>query len=58
MCIKCGLCKNLLERLVSLEDTDVDPFEKIPEDEVSLEDVPELAMDLDNSDEDEDVLID
>ena len=44
--------------LTSLEDTDVDPFEEIPEDEVSLEDVPELTMDPDNSDEDEDVVID
>ena len=50
--------KDLLERLSSLEDTDVDPFEGIPEDEVFLEDVPELTMDPDNSDEDEDVVVD
>ena len=41
MCIRYGPCKDLLERLTSLEDTDVDPFEEIPEDEVCLEDVPE-----------------
>ena len=58
MCIRHGPCKGLLERLTSLEDTDVDPFEEIPEDEVSLEDVPELTMSPDNSDEDEDVVID
>ena len=44
--------------LQSLEDTGVHPFEEIPEDEVSLEDVPELTMDQDYSDEDEDVVID
>ena len=49
MCIKYGPCKDLLERLASLEDIDVDHFEEIPEDEVSLEDVPELIMDPDNS---------
>ena len=48
-------CKNLLERLTSLKDTDVDPFEEIPEDEVSLEGVLELTMDPDNSNEDEGV---
>ena len=57
MCIKYGPCKDLLERLTSLEDTGVDPFEEIPEDEISLEDVPELTMDPDNSDEDEDVVL-
>ena len=58
MCIKYGPCKDLLERLTSLEDTSVDPFEEITEDEVSLEDVPELRMDQANSDEDEDVVVD
>ena len=58
MWIKYGPYKDLLERLSSLEDTDVDPFEEIPEDEVFLEDVPELTMDPDNSDEDEDVVVD
>ena len=58
MCTKYGPCKDLLKRLTSLEDTDGDPFEEIPEDEVSLEGVPELTMDPDNSDEDEDVVID
>ena len=58
MCIKYDPCKDLLGRLTSLEDTDVDPFEEIIEDEDSLEDVPELRMDPDNSDEDEDVAID
>ena len=58
MCIKYGPCKDLLERPTSLEDTHVDPFEEIPEDRVSLEGVPELTMDPDNSDEDENVVID
>ena len=58
MCIQYGPCKDLLERFTSLEDTDGDPSEEIPEGEVSLEDVPELIMDPDNSDEDEDVVID
>ena len=58
MCIKYEPCRDILERLASLKDTDVDPFEEIPEDEVSLEDVPELTMDPDNSDEDEDVVVD
>ena len=53
MCIRCGSCKDLLECLTSLEDTGVDPFEEFPEHEASLEGVPELAMDSDNSDEDE-----
>ena len=38
MCIKYGPCKDLLERLTSLEDTNADPCEEIPEDEVFLED--------------------
>ena len=58
MSIKYGQCRDLLECLKSLEDTDVDPFEEIPEDEVSLEGVPELRMDPDNSDEDQGVVID
>ena len=58
MYIKYGPCKDLLERLTSFEDTGIDPLEEIPEDEVSLEDVPELTMDPDNSDEEEDVVID
>ena len=58
MCIKYGPCKDLFELLTSLEDTDVDPFEEIPEDEVSLEGIPEQTMDPDNSDEDENVVID
>ena len=45
MCIKCGPCQDLLERLQLLEDTVVGPFEGIPEDEISL-DVPELTIDL------------
>ena len=36
MCIKCGPCRDLLEHLTSLEDTDIDPFEEIPDDKVSL----------------------
>ena len=47
-----------MERFTSLDDTGVDPFEEIPEDEVSLEGVPELKIDPDNSDEDEGVVID
>ena len=58
MCIKYGPCKDLPECLTSLEDTDVDPLKEIPEDELSLEDVLELTMDPDNSDEDEDAVID
>ena len=58
MCIKYGLCKDLLECLTSLEDAGVNLLEEIPEDKVSLEDVPEPTMDPDNSDEDEDVVID
>ena len=57
MCIKYGPCKDLLEHFTSLEDTDFEPFEEIPKDEVSLEDVPELTMDPDNSDEDGGVAI-
>ena len=37
---KYGACTDLLEHLKCLEDTDVDPFEGIPKDQVSLEDVP------------------
>lgn len=40
MYVKYGLFKDLLERLRSLEDIDFDPFKRIPEDEVCLEDVP------------------
>ena len=53
-----GPCRDLLERLTSLENTDFDPFEEIPEDKISVEDVPELTMDPDNSDEDDNVVID
>ena len=56
MCIKYGPCKDLLDHLTSLEDTSVDPFEDIPEDEVSLEDVPDLTMDPGKSNKDEDVV--
>ena len=58
MCMKYGPCKDSLERLTTLEDADVYLIEEIPEDEVSLEGVPELTMDPDNSDEDEGVVID
>ena len=58
MCIKYGTCIDLLVRLISLEDTDADPFEEIPDEEVSLEGIPELAMDPDNSNEDEGAVID
>ena len=58
LCIKYGPCKDLIERLTRFEGTDVDPFEEIPEDERSLEDVSELTMDPSNFDEDEDVVLD
>ena len=58
LCIKYGPCKDLIELLTRFEDTDVDPFEDIPEDERSLEDVPELTMEPSNFDEDEDVVLD
>ena len=57
MCIKYGLCNNLLERLKSLEDTDLDPFEGIPEIEDNLEDVPGLAIGPDSSNKDENGII-
>ena len=40
ICTKYDPCKDLLEHLKSLEDTDIDPLKAIPEDEVSLEHVP------------------
>lgn len=40
-----------------LEETDVDPFERIPEEEVVQEDVPGLSIDHDDSDKDEDIII-
>ena len=52
MYIKCGPCRNLLDCRKSLEDTDVDPFKGIPENEVSIEDVSGLTIDPDNSAED------
>ena len=56
-CIKYGSCKDSLERLKCLENTDVDHVEGIPEDEVSLEDVPGLATDPDNVEEVENIRI-
>ena len=56
MCIKDGPCKDFPVRLRSQENTDVDPFEEIPEDKISLEDVPGLSIDPGDSDEDEDII--
>ena len=58
MCIKYGPCKDLLYRLKNLEDTDVHPFQGIPKDKVSLEDVPRQTVDPDYSDEDINIKID
>ena len=55
MCIKYGPCKDLLARLQGLEESDIDPFEAIPDDDVLQEDVADLLID---SDEDEEIGID
>ena len=57
MCIKHAPCKDLLEYLQSLEDTNDHPYEGIPEDEVSLEDVIGLTIDPDNSHKVENTII-
>ncbi len=39
LCIKYGPYKDLLARLQHLEESDIDPFEAIPDDDVLQEDV-------------------
>eukprot|EP00112_Aurelia_sp_Birch-Aquarium-sp1_P023728 Seg7187.4 transcript_id=Seg7187.4/GoldUCD/mRNA.D3Y31 product="hypothetical protein" pseudo=true protein_id=Seg7187.4/GoldUCD/D3Y31 len=51
MCIKYGSCKDLLARLQGLEESDVDPFEAILEDDVLMEDVADLHIDRDEYEE-------
>ena len=43
MIIRSCACKGLLVRLGSQGNTDVEPFEEIPEEEFGLEDVPGLS---------------
>ena len=55
MCIKHGPCEELLCLLQSIEEEDIDPFDKITEDDIAQEDVADLQID---SDEEEDDTID
>ena len=57
MC-EAGPCEDLLVDLRGLGNTDFDHFERIPEEYASLEDVPKLSTDPDNSNEDQDIIID
>ena len=50
--------KNLLVHLRSLGHGNFDPFEGIPEEDVCLEGLLELSVDLDYSNEDDDIIID
>ena len=47
MCIKYGPCEELLSRLQSIEEEDVDPFNEITEDDIAQEDVADLQIDSD-----------
>ena len=44
MCIKHGPCKELLSRLQSIEEEDIDPFDEITEDNIAQEDVADLQI--------------
>ena len=59
LCV-CEICSMFIlqNHLGDLIDNDIDPFERIPEEDVSLEEVPELSIDPDNSGKDEDIIID
>ena len=45
MCIKHGPCEELLIRLQSIEEEDIDPFDEITEDDIAQEDVADLQID-------------
>ena len=45
MCIKHGPCEELLSRLQSIEEEDIDPFDEIIEDDIAQEDVADLQID-------------
>ena len=47
MCIKHGPCEELLSRLQSIEEEDIDPFDEITEDDIAQEDVADLQIDSD-----------
>ena len=52
-----GPCKDLLDRLKVPDETEVDPFESISEEDIQLEDIESLAIDSDQ-DDDGDLIID
>ena len=45
MCIKHGPCEELLSRLQSIEEEDIDPFNEITEDDIAHMDVADLEID-------------
>ena len=55
MCIKRGPCEELLDRLQSIEEEDVDPFDEITDDDDTQEDIADLQI---NSDHDENDTVD
>ena len=46
MCIKHGPCEELLSRLQSIEEEDINPFDEITEDDIAQEDVSDLQTGL------------
>ena len=52
MCIKHGPCEELLSRLQSIEEEDIDPFDEITEDDIAQEDVADLQIDSDEEGDD------
>ena len=47
MCIRHGPCEELLSRLQSIEEEDIDPLDEKPEDDIAQEDVADLQIDSD-----------
>ena len=47
MCIKQGPCEELLSRMQSIEEEDIDPFNEITEYNIAQEDVADLQIDSD-----------
>ena len=52
MCIKHGPCEELLSRLQSIEEEDIDPFDEITEDDIAQEDVADQQIDFDKEGDD------
>ena len=52
ICIKHGPCEELLSRLQSIEEENIDPFDEITEDDIAQDDVADLQIDSDEEGDD------